>query len=281
MLKFLSRIDRRVIYLLMAVAIIIPILVPLNLPVQITKEVRGVYDEIDRLPAGSRILVVFDYEPASQPEVEPMAIAVMRHCLSKNLKVVAISYLQLGRGNAEIVFNMIQKEFEKKGRILKYGEDIANMGFKPGYSAMILGLGKDFKGTCVTDYMGKDVYSLPILKDVEGLNDFKYLACLHDDSSISYWILYAYEIVGIKIGSFCTAVMAPGIYANLDAGQLTGIVGGLKGASEYEKLLNYRGSATIGMDSQTIIHMLIVIFILIGNFSYLLKERRLKKEQFL
>ena len=278
MLKFLSRIDRRFIYLLVAVAIIIPILVPLNLPVQVTKEVHGVFDEIDKLPPRSRVLVVFDYEPASQPEVEPMALAVMRHCIRKNLRIVAISYLQLGRGNAEIVFNKIQKEYEKEGRILKYGEDMANMGFKPGYSAMILGLDKDFKGTCVTDYKGTDVYSLPILEDVEGLSDFKYLACLHDDSSISTWILYAYEIVGIKIGAFCTAVMAPGIYANLDAGQLTGIVGGLKGASEYEKLLNYRGSATSGMDSQTIIHMLIVIFILIGNFAYLLKERHLKKE---
>jgi hypothetical protein len=275
----LLKIDRRIIYALLAIAIIIPIFFPLNLPVQITDEVRGVYNEIEKLPPGSKVIVVYDYEPASRPEVDPMALAVMRHCMNKDLKVVGISYLELGRGNGENIFNTIQKEFEEKGKPLVYGEDLAYMGFKPGRSAMILNLGKDFKGTCVTDYRGTDAYSLPILKDIEGLGDFKYLVCLHDDSSVSIWILYGFEIVGIKIGACCTAVMAPGIYANLDAGQLTGIVGGLKGGSEYEKLLGYRGMATSGMDSQTVIHILIVIFILIGNFSYLVKEHYLKKEQ--
>ncbi|MBN1902984.1 hypothetical protein JW926_16795 [Candidatus Sumerlaeota bacterium] len=282
MIKFsdrLLKIDRRIIYSLLAIAIIIPIFFPLNLPVKITDEVRGVYNEIDNLPPGSKVLVVYDYEPASRPEVDPMALAVMRHCVRKDLKVVGISYLELGRGNGENIFNMIQSEFEEKGKHLVYGEDLAYMGFKPGRSAMILNLGKDFKGTCVTDYRGNDAYSMPILEDIEGLGDFEYLVCLHDDSSVSIWILYGFEIVGIKIGACCTAVMAPGIYANLDAGQLTGIVGGLKGGSEYEKLLNYRGMATSGMDSQTVIHILIVIFILIGNFSYLAKEHYLKKEQ--
>ncbi|MBN1902986.1 hypothetical protein JW926_16805 [Candidatus Sumerlaeota bacterium] len=273
----LLKIDRRIIYALLAIAIIIPILHPLNLPVQITDEARGVYNEIEKLPPGSKVILTFDYEPGSRPEVDPMALAVMRHCLNRKLKVVGISYLELGRGNGENIFNIIQKEFEEKGAPLVYGEDLAYMGFKPGYSAMILNLGKDFKGTCVTDYKGLDAYSMPILKDIEGLGDFKYLVCLHDSSQVNTWILYGFEIVGIRIGACSTAVMAPGIYANLDAGQLTGIVGGLKGGSEYEKLLGYRGMATSGMDSQTIIHILIVFFILLGNFAYLLKEHSMKK----
>ena len=276
--KLLS-IDRRIIFLLVAVAIILPIIFPLNLPVNITGEVRGVYDEIQKLPPGSKILVAFDYEPSSIPEIEPMAKAVLKQCFDRGIKIVGISWLELGRGNAEKVLNMVESDYKEKGNPIEYGEDYAYMGFKPGKQAMILNLGSDFKGTCKTDYRGNEVYSMPILQDIETLGDFPYLVCLHDDSMINHWILYGHEETGIKIGSFCTAVMAPGIYANLNAGQLTGIVGGLKGGSEYEKLLKYKGAATKGMDSQTVIHLLIVAFILIGNFAYLVKEHHLKKER--
>ncbi len=259
---------------MVAIAIVIPILLPLNLPVQITDEARGVYSEIEKLPPGSHILVSFDYEPSSTPEMDPMAIAVLRHCFRKKLKVVGISYLILGSGNAERIFSKMQDEFH-----LTYGKDYAYMGYKPGYSAMVIKLGKDFKGTCREDYFGNNVYTMPLLEDIEGLGDFPYMVDLHDDSMINAWIIYGYEMTGIKIGSCCTAVMAPGIYANLNAGQITGIVGGLKGASEYEKLLRYRGDATSGMDSQAVIHILIVIFILIGNTAFIIKERQKRRER--
>ena len=276
--KLLS-IDRRIIFLLVAAIILIPIIKPLNLPVQVTPEVLGVYDAIDKLPEGSKILIAFDYEPASTPEMDPMAKALLRHCFKKKLRVVGISWLEQGRGNADNVLSFITNERAEKGHPLEYGVDYAYMGFKPGKNAMILKLGRDFKGACKTDYRGNDVYDMPILEGIETLGDFPYLACLHDDSMINSWITYGHEVVGIKIGSLCTAIMAPGIYANLNAGQLTGIVGGLKGGSEYEHLLGYRGLATFGMDSQTLIHFLIVGFILIGNFAYLAKERMIRKER--
>jgi len=281
----LLKIDRRIIFVLVVIAIVIPILFPLNLPVQVTDEVRGVFNEVEKLPPGSTILVAFDYEPSTTPEMEPMGIALMRQCFDKGLKVVGISWLQQAPGNAIKVLSKIQGEYDtkaaegKREKSLVYGEDYAYMGFQPGWQAMILGIGRDFKGTCKVDYKGNDAFSLPILKDIEKLADFPYLICLHDDSMINHWIIYGHEITGIRIGSMCTAVMAPGIYANLNAGQITGIVGGLKGGSEYEKLLKYRGAATSGMDSQTVIHVLIVIFILVGNFAYLIKEHHLKKER--
>jgi hypothetical protein len=281
----LLKIDSRIIYILVAVAIVIPIIWPLNLPVNVTEEVLGVYDEIEKLPEGSTILVAFDYEPSSTPEMDPMAIALMRHCFKRGIKVVGISWLQVAPGNAIKVLAKIQKEFDLKkenGEIDKpivYGEDYAYMGFQPGLQAMILGIGRDFKGTCKVDCRENDVYSLPILKDIDKLGDFPYMICLHDDAMINHWIVYGHEITGVRIGSMCTAVMAPGIYANLSSEQITGIVGGLKGGSEYESLLGYRGMATSGMDSQSVIHVVIVIFILIGNIAYLIKENYLKKER--
>ena len=50
----------------------------------------------------------------------------------------------------------------------------------------------------------------------------------------------------------------------------------MKGAAEYETLLDAVGTASQGMDAQSIAHGLIILFILVANFFYLLGKRRKK-----
>ena len=87
------KLDRRWIFLVVALITAIPIIIPLDLPVQVTKDVRGVYDEIEAVPDGSPILISFDYEPGSTPECDPMATAILKHCFRKNLKVIGVTIL--------------------------------------------------------------------------------------------------------------------------------------------------------------------------------------------
>jgi hypothetical protein len=69
-------------------------------------------------------------------------------------------------------------------------------------------------------------------------------------------------------------VMAPGSYPFKNAGLITGIVGGLKGGSEYEKLLGIRAKASQGMDSQAVIHMFLIIIMVLGNIAYLMTRKK-------
>jgi len=59
--------------------------------------------------------------------------------------------------------------------------------------------------------------------------------------------------------------------------QLTGLLAGLKAAAEYETLIKTPGSATSGMDAQSIAHLIIIIFIAIGNINYWRDKKALKK----
>ena len=67
------------------------------------------------------------------------------------------------------------------------------------------------------------------------------------------------------------------------SGQLQGIVAGMPGAAEYEKLLVNHGihpelgKAAKSMDAQSIAHLVIVLFIIIGNISYFVKRKKEKK----
>ena len=80
-----------------------------------------------------------------------------------------------------------------------------------------------------------------------------------------------------------TAVSAAQYYPYFLAGQFHGLVNGMKGASEYEKLLDDTyaggsgalvGTATSGMDAQSSVHIFIVIAIILANIA-LFSERRL------
>ncbi|HYW69082.1 MAG TPA: hypothetical protein VE960_05700, partial [bacterium] len=93
------------------------------------------------------------------------------------------------------------------------------------------------------------------------------------------WVQQVQGRYGITLGAGTTAVGAPNFYPYVQSGQLTGLLGGLKGAAEYETLIGHPGDATKGMDAQSIVHALVVVFILLGNVVYLVSRRRRGTEE--
>ncbi|HVP56709.1 MAG TPA: hypothetical protein VMU02_01320, partial [bacterium] len=94
-------IDRRIIFLSIGLAVALPTLFPLHLPVQVSEESRSFYRELENLKEGDVILLSFDYEGDVMAEVDPMTVAVLKHAFSKNLKVVAMTTYPGGTGIAE------------------------------------------------------------------------------------------------------------------------------------------------------------------------------------
>ena len=76
-----------------------------------------------------------------------------------------------------------------------------------------------------------------------------------------------------------TGVMIADFYPYLEARQILGLVGALKGAAEYERLigmdriLGHAGDATMAMDSQSFAHLAILFFIILGNLGHFLGGR--------
>mgnify|MGYP001601542363 FL=1 len=80
----------------------------------------------------------------------------------------------------------------------------------------------------------------------------------------------------MPLGAGCTGVMATDYYPYLQSGQLLGLVGGLGASSQYEALINQRGTATESMKPQTVVHSLIIMLIIIGNVVYFLSRKKPK-----
>ena len=59
----------------------------------------------------------------------------------------------------------------------------------------------------------------------------------------------------------------------VQAGQVKGMLQGLRGAAEYELLSGSPGVASAGMDAQSLGHLLIIGFIVVGNVAYIMSKR--------
>jgi hypothetical protein len=77
-----------VLYALMFLAVLVPSLIPIGMPIKITSEVRNVHNRIEAVKPGEIILVDFGYDPSTAAELEPMAKAMLRHAFSRNLRVL-------------------------------------------------------------------------------------------------------------------------------------------------------------------------------------------------
>ena len=82
----------------------------------------------------------------------------------------------------------------------------------------------------------------------------------------------------IEMGGGCTGVMAPGLYPLLRSGQINGLIGGLRGAAEYESLIGQKGKAVAGMDAQSATHVAIIVLVIMCNLVYF-SQRRASRAQ--
>ena len=87
MLEFLAKLDRRWIFLLMFLTVSTAILTQVKFPEKVSPMVQEVFDTIEELPDGRTVLLAFDYDPASEGELQPMASAFTRHCALKKHKL--------------------------------------------------------------------------------------------------------------------------------------------------------------------------------------------------
>ena len=269
------RIDRRIIFLVIGLCTIFPLLFPVGLPIRISSEVRGVYDYIDGLPEGSVFLLSLDFDPASKPELYPQAIAILRHAFRKNLRVVAMTLWVSGTGLADQIVTLTAKEANKEN-----GKDYVFLGWSPGGSAVILNMGQDLYNAFPADYGNKPTKGLSVLAGVQNLRDVTYAVSLGaGNPGVEAWYVFGKDKYKFELGGGCTGVMAPGLYPLLRSGQINGLIGGLRGAAEYETLIGEKGKAVAGMDAQSATHLAIIVLVAMCNMFYFTMRRQQRRQE--
>ena len=116
---------------------------------------------------------------------------------------------------------------------------------------------------------------------MRGVQNYDQVKCVIDLSGgniTDYWISYGQGRFGFPLALGLTGVMTAQYYPFLGSGQVFGIMGGLLGAAEYEDLADNPGRAKDGMRVQLPAHLVIILFILMGNIGFLVDKYRKKRE---
>jgi len=275
----LSLLDRRWIFLFVAVSVLLPMLFNLQCRQLPSPIVRGIYDHIESLEPGSRVVLSFDYGPSTVPEISPMAYAVIRHALENDLRVIFMALWATGQNILTATMNdVVRAEFPDK----VYGTDYANFGYKAGNQGVINVIVTDFYKMFTTDVDGATAEDMPLMKGIGHLGDVKLIVSFGGGfPGIKEWVQFAGDLAQVPVAGGCTAVSAPLLYPYYPQ-QLIGLMGGIKGAAEYEALLTdaypqydhlpKRGMQMMG--PQTVAHLVIMFFIVIGNIAFFVTRNK-------
>jgi len=283
MFERLAQIDRRWIFLLMALAIGVPVLVQATVPESPGSQARAVFAEIERLQPGDRVLMAWDFDPSTEGELGPMATAFARHCCEKGARLYFITLLPVGPKMIEQTFQkVIQPDFPE----MAYGRDYVNLGFKSGYEAVIKVIVTNLRGLYTTDSRGTNLDLIPMCQDVESIQQMQLIVNVSGSyPGTKEWVQYAATPYKnrFRMVAGCTGVQAPEMYPYIPA-QLRGLLGAIKGASEYEALVaeKYLGEhpppkhleARRRMGPQLVAHLLMIALIVAGNVIYFAQRRR-------
>jgi len=272
-------VERRVVFLFMGLAVSLPLLFNITFSEKATPIVRAIYDKVESLPPGSKILISFDYGPSMAPEVEPMSNAFIRHALAKGHKVIMMGLWATGQSlAASAVENIIKPEFPDKVD----GVDYVNIGYKAGNQGVLNVIITDFRKMYATDVNGVNLDSIPIFRGIKSLKDMDLMMAVGGGfPGIKEWVLFASDPGNIPLAGGSAAVSAPTMYPYYPK-QLIGLLGGIKGAAEYESEMKkhyprFAKMPTPGikmMGPQTLAHLVVMAFIVIGNLSFFFAKRR-------
>jgi hypothetical protein len=283
-IEFLTKIDRRIIYVILFVVVILPLIFPSVLSVRVMPPVRKLYNAIDAIPEDKALIIDFDYDPQTLPELEPMAFAILRHAFKRRIKVLAMSLYVQPLGLAQNALTQVTAEFNRAAQShadsVIYGRDYIFLGWQPPPLIPILGMGESITNVYRVDYYGNPTDTFSFLKKIKNYNDVGLLVSLSSGDPPKWWIEYAQNRFGLHVGAGVTAVSASEFYPYLQTGQFSGLMVGMKGAAEYEEMIEtelgikQRRKASEALPSLTYAHLVMITFIIIGNIGYFLKRRK-------
>jgi len=235
-------VERRVVFLYVGIAIALPLFMSISQEIGISDEVREVYDAVMELPPGSKVLVSFDFDPPSAPELQPMAEAFITVCFQRDLKVIIIGLWPQGPQQANMALDVALARPEIVAKQLEYGVDYVNLGYQAGAEFVIQRMGTSFQKMFKTDYRGRPYEDIPLVKNVRNFSNIDYSLNLSAGFvGTVEWVQVAVDRYGLRMGA---------------------------------GLADLEAKATRFMLSQSLAHVIVIAFVLIGNVAYFMSGRK-------
>jgi hypothetical protein len=260
MLQKLEKMDRRIIYLVVFLSLAIPLIWPIGLPISVGPETASLYKFIDSLPARTPVVISFDTSPGGYGELSSGAIALLNHLAKKDLRCIGMGFFDTGP-------SLMQSALANslyKGKT--YGTDYVNLGYVSGGENAISAVAKDIIAKFPKDFTGKSTSGIPVMQGITTMKDVSLIVTVSSGTpGVAEWIRQVGDPMKVPMATVLVAVNIPNMTPYLNAKQLYGMIPSMKGAAGYEALIGMKALGTSGMDAQSISHLAILFFVILGN----------------
>jgi hypothetical protein len=196
-------------------------------------------------------------------------LAIVQHGLDKGARIIMPSVIQDG----PLLADEVVKVFT--GRGYTYGEQLANLGFRPGGETAVATMAQDMRGTYPTDYYNTAIDAVPAMDGVNTAADFDLVVAVVTNITPGGldWIKQVQGPFGTKIVFHSGTMLVSQFTPYLQSGQIVGMLKGISGSAQYENMIKRPGAATASMEGQSMSHILVIVLVLLGNVAYIFGAR--------
>lgn len=239
---------------------------PMGLPISYNEQTERCLAQIENLNPGDIMYVGFEFSAGGVPELVPALRAAVKMAFEEGVRIVTGSMWLEGQGLGGPV---VREMAELQGK--EYGTDYVQIGYRPGGQVFLELAAVDFWAAATDiDENGTPLTEFPLMQDFKSMADADLIFIfVTGNPGETEYIKIVGDPLGIPICLSCISVSVPGAMPFVRSGQLKGMLMGMRGAAEFEIMAGIPGSAVAGMDAQSLAHVLIIIFIIIGNVAYL------------
>ena len=276
--KLMATLDRRIIYILVFLLVLAPVLRPIGLPLAVTPETRTYYSYLQNLNEGDTIWAAWETGFSAYNELNAGIIATYREVIKSGAKMV-VAYGTVEDGAIfELVFGnhntgtrgILSNELEEYG--YTYGEDYVVLGYVLVNEASTEALSRNLHSVVTNDVYGNSLENT-FFNDLNDASDFTLIIDfspgMQTVNMIKHWVQdYDIPMIEGAIG-----VNIPSLLPYINSGQLKAMLQSTRGCAELEYLAGVPGPGLTSMDAFTLVHYLIIIFIIMGNLGYFAWER--------
>ena len=271
MAEKILNLDRRVLFIVVFITGVFFAINPIGFPVTTQSWVSDFYQEIDDLEPGDLVLVHWSIGATSTEQIAGSTPVMQQLFRKEGIKMVHFS---LGI-QVEISDQLIDNA-DPAGNGKIYGEDYVQLGYIAGGETAVAAIGSDLKGTFGTDWYGTSLSDVPLWNEISGdMAEFKLIV-----SSSSFdpgadvvrrQLQVPYGTPMIMVGG------AGGLTSSMqwyNTKQYEGMLLGMTDNSAYEILIGIPGIAARSTDVLSMLYVVAIIFIVIGNVAYVMSPRQ-------
>ena len=287
-------VDRRIVYVALALALAVPFLVEYTLPIYPDTYTRMFFNTIEQIandPVEREkvVLVLSQWGPGSDGENGPQLQVLFRHLLRQRLKFILLSTADdpVGLALAELRLQWAMEDEQRRAQRLGepvpewvYGTDYMNFGFQPSpiFEPLARPVVLETRALFREDYVYKKPLTdenFPLLRSFHGVADIAlFMIVSHTDEAKAVCGIVQRQVPDLKVAEATMGIVANDLYPYVKSGQLSGLLNSARAATEYLYLLDPADTTTSPNDnSMSLGKMFLLVMVLLGNVALLITRR--------